>query len=110
MSHQLCETLKRLHEIRELEAMAKEATVSPSVFLSPEGHRWNERNFRRSWYRCLAKAGIRHIRFHDLRHTFVSLFVEHGTYLRYVQEQAGHSGIQVTMDTYVHLFPNRDRG
>ncbi len=53
---------------------------------------------------------MRRIRFHDLRHTFISLSIEQGAHPKYIQEQAGHSSIQVTMDTYGHLFPNRDGG
>ena len=110
MSQHLHDTLKRLKEIRQLEAMAKDAELALSVFISPEGKRWDERNLRRSWYRCLEKAEIRKIRFHDLRHSFVSLLIEHGAHPKYIQEQAGHSSIQVTMDTYGHLFPSRERG
>ena len=75
------------------------------MFLSPEGKRWDERNLRRSRYRCLGKAQLRLIRFHDLRHTLVSLLIEQGAHPKYIQEQAGHSSIQVTLDTYGHLFP-----
>jgi Phage integrase family len=53
---------------------------------------------------------LRLIRFHDLRHTFVSLLIEKGAHPKYIQEQGGHSSIQVTMDTYGHLFPSRDSG
>jgi len=66
-------------------------------------------NLRRGWYRCLEKAEIRTIRFHDLRHTLVSLLIRQGAHPKYIQEQAGHSGIQVTMDTYGHLFPSQNR-
>lgn len=53
----------------------------------------------------LAKAGIRKIRLHDLRHTFGSLLVQSGASIVYVKEQMGHSSIQVTVDTYGHLIP-----
>jgi len=53
---------------------------------------------------------MRTVRFHDLRPTFISLLIEHGAHPKYIQDQAGHSSIQVTMDTYGHLFPSRDRG
>ena len=56
------------------------------------------------------KAQLRQIRFHDVRHTFVSLLIEQGAHPKYIQEQAGHSSIQVTMDTYGHLFPSREQG
>lgn len=110
MSPQLRDTLQRLKEIRELEVMAKGAAMSAeSVFLSPEGQQWDERNLRRGWYRLLSNAGLRRVRFHDLRHTWVSLLIQKGAHAKYIQEQAGHSSIQVTMDTYGHLFPSGNR-
>ena len=110
MSRQLQEELKRLKEIREMEGMSRPSGgESPWVFLSPEGHRWDERNLRRGWYRCLERAGVREVRFHDMRHTFVSLLIKKGAHPKYIQEQAGHSSIQVTMDTYGHLFPSQNR-
>ena len=53
----------------------------------------------------LAKAGIRKIRLHDLRHTFGSLLIQNGASIVYVKEQMGHSSIQVTVDIYGHLIP-----
>jgi hypothetical protein len=107
MSRQLMAELKRRNEIRQLEAMNGKELL-PWVFLSPGGIRLDERNLRRSWYRCLEEAEIT-VRFHDLRHTFVSLLIQKGVHPKYIQEQAGHSSIQVTMDTYGHLFPNLNR-
>jgi integrase len=112
LSGQLVATFQHLKELRELEAMAKNVTLQPDawVFLSPKGYRLDERNLETAWARCLKAAGIRQIRFHDLRHTFASLLIEQGAHPKYIQEQMGHSSIQVTMDTYGHLFPNRNRG
>ena len=90
--------------------MSNGGLSQPYVFVSPEGKRWEERNLRRGWYRCVEKANIRTRRLHDLRHTLVSLLIEQGAHPKYIQEQAGHSSIQVTMDTYGHLFPSRDKG
>jgi len=59
---------------------------------------------------ALRRAGLPSIRFHDLRHTWVSLLIQTGAHAKYIQEQAGHSSIQVTMDTYGHLFPSGNRG
>jgi integrase len=78
MSSQLQSVLRRLREIRELEAMATNEDMLPWVFLSPERQRLDERNLRRGWYRCLERAGIRKVRFHDLRHSFISLLIEQG--------------------------------
>jgi integrase len=57
----------------------------------------------------LEKAELRHIRFHDLRHTFASLLIQQGESLAYVKDQMGHSSIQVTVDVYGHLVPGGNR-
>ena len=109
MSRQLQAELKQAKEICQIEAMSSGEELRPEVFLSPEGLRWDARNLRRGWYRILEHTGIREVRFHDLRHTFISLLIEQGAHPKYIQEQAGHSSIQVTMDTYGHLFPSQNR-
>ena len=52
------------------------------------------------------QAGMSNIRFHDLRHFFASMLIAQGESAKYVCDQMGHSSIQVTFDTYGHLFPN----
>ena len=54
---------------------------------------------------ALERAGLRRIRFHDLRHTFGYLLIQAGAPLPYVRDQMGHSSIQVTADVYGHLLP-----
>ena len=58
--------------------------------------------------KCLDAAGLRQVRFHDLRHTYASELAEEGAPPKYVQLQLGHSSIQVTMDIYSHLFEKRN--
>jgi hypothetical protein len=79
------------------------------VFPSPEGTILDRDNlYHRYFLPVLAKAGIRNIRLHDLRHTFGSLLIQAGASLTYVKEQMGHSSIQVTVDIYGHLIPGSD--
>jgi integrase len=47
----------------------------------------------------LRQAKLLNIRFHDLRHTCVSLLLSKNTNPKAVQELPGHSSITVTMDT-----------
>lgn len=103
MSRQLQATLKRLRELRQLEAMSEDRAPQPWVFLSPEGQRWDERNLRRGWYRCLEAAGIRQVRFHDLRYTFVSLLIRQGAHPKYIQEQ-GRPSQHPSYDGYLWAF------
>ena len=56
-----------------------------------------------------AKAGLSGMRFHDLRHFFASMLIAQGESPKYIQDQMGHSSIQVTFDTYGHLFPQSKR-
>ena len=69
-----------------------------------------EQNYIRSQFkRILQKAGLRGIRFHDVRHTFASLLLTDGVTPVYVKEQMGHSSIQMTVDIYGHLIPSSNR-
>jgi len=52
----------------------------------------------------LKRAGLPHIRFHDLRHTTASLLLQAGVNPKIVQEQLGHSSVRLTLDTYSHLM------
>ena len=60
---------------------------------------------RRVFHPALKRAGLRRIRFHDLRHTCASLLIAQGENPKYVQRQLRHSSIQITFDCYGHLFP-----
>jgi len=51
------------------------------------------------------KAGLPDIRFHNLRHFFASMLIAQGESAKYVSDQLGHASIQITFDTYGHLFP-----
>ena len=46
---------------------------------------------------------MRHIRFHDLRHTHATLLLLAGINTKIVQERLGHASIDMTLDTYSHL-------
>jgi integrase len=61
---------------------------------------------KREFWPSLKRAGLRRIRFHDLRHTFATLLIDQGESAKYIQTQLGHASIQVTMDRYGHLLPD----
>lgn len=81
------------------------------VFANQEGNPPDMHNLKhRHFHKALDKAGIRRIRFHDLRHTFASLLIANGESLAYVRDQLGHSSIALTVNTYTHLIPGTNRG
>lgn len=53
----------------------------------------------------MVAAGVRRIRFHDLRHTCASLLLAQGVPPRVVMEVLGHSQLAITMDLYSHVMP-----
>ena len=57
----------------------------------------------------MARAGIKHLTFHEMRHTFASQLVMRGVPLKGVQVLLGHSDIRMTM-RYAHLTPDHKRG
>ena len=61
---------------------------------------------RRRYYSALKAAGIAHLRFHDLRHTFGTLAVQEFA-LSDVKAYMGHADIATTM-IYVHHVPQHD--
>lgn len=57
----------------------------------------------RGFKRLLEKKGLRHIRFHDLRHSCASLLAANKVDMRRIQDWMGHSDITTTSRLYVHL-------
>jgi integrase len=53
---------------------------------------------RSGFHPALRRAKLRHIRFHDLRHTFASLLIHANVHPKRIQTLMGHSTIRITMD------------
>jgi integrase len=55
----------------------------------------------------LKAAGIkRHVRFHDLRHTFATLLALNGIAIQLIVNQLGHSGTRMAEKSYAHFPPS----
>ena len=55
-----------------------------------------------------AKAGVKPIRVHDLRHSHVSLLIDMGFSVLAIADRMGHESIDITY-RYAHLFPDKQR-
>lgn len=64
---------------------------------------------RRSFEPLLKRAGLPHIRFHDLRHTSATLLLGEGVHPKVVAEMLGHTRISTTLDLYSHVTPTMQR-
>jgi integrase len=58
---------------------------------------------KRTWKRALKNAGIRHVRFHDLRHTFNTRLMEAGVLQEVRMALMGHSPGSRVHATYTHI-------
>ena len=63
------------------------------------------RNLNRFFDELVTKAGVRRIRFHDLRHTCASLLLAQNVPARVVMEILGHSQLAMTTDLYSYVMP-----
>ncbi len=76
------------------------------VFVGDAGGFVDGSALRRRYDTALARAGLRKLRFHDLRHTFGTTMIGRAD-IRRVQEWMGHSDIQTTMK-YLHYAPREE--
>lgn len=66
---------------------------------------WLNPNYLSHHFRdFLASHGFRKIRFHDLRHTYVTLMLKADVPLKVVSSILGHSSIAITADLYTHVM------
>jgi integrase len=52
----------------------------------------------------LKKAGVKRLRFHDLRHTAASIMLNNGVDLLVASRRLGHAKPSITLDVYGHLL------
>jgi integrase len=77
------------------------------VFPAPRGGILQHTNTQVRFRKLCAKVEVK-MRWHDLRHFAVSLWIEQGFSIKEVMTFAGHASIQMTMERYGHLFPSPD--
>lgn len=76
------------------------------VFAGDAGGHLDGSALRRRYKEALCRAGLRTLRFHDLRHTFGTRMIAKAD-IRRVQEWMGHADIQTTM-RYLHYAPHAE--
>ena len=58
---------------------------------------------RKILQRVLEHAGCKQVRFHDLRHTFITTSLEHGMDVKTLSAIVGHVSASITLDVYSHI-------
>ncbi len=75
------------------------------MFTNTGGEPVHPESISQPFARIVARSGLPHIRFHDLRHTHASLLVAAGIPVKVVSERLGHAHPSFTIYTYQHLLP-----
>jgi len=77
---------------------------NPYMFPSPvTGTMYHPDAATRIHSKILKEAGIEHVRFHDLRHTFATLALQNGVDVKTLSGMLGHYSSGFTLDTYTHI-------
>jgi integrase len=93
-----------IHELKKWKLacpVSEHDLVFPSSDGNLSGHGYVVRKYFNS---ALRRSGLRHVRFHSLRHTNASMRIQAGQNIKYISVQLGHSSIRITLDIYGHLF------
>jgi integrase len=104
-------TVEVLKEHRVVQEKRRESLhlppVSPSdlIFSHYNGTPLLPQSVTQAWERLARRSGLAGVRLHDARHSHASLMLKQGIHLKVVSERLGHSGIQITADTYSHITP-----
>ena len=73
------------------------------MFVDQAGQPYHPQRYLPMFHAACERAGVPKIRLHDVRHTMATLALQAGVHPKVVQEQLGHSAINVTMDVYSHV-------
>ncbi|WP_438492238.1 tyrosine-type recombinase/integrase [Paenibacillus sp. IHBB 3054] len=96
------ELLLRIHELHALnKAVCGNSYCTDYeeyIYLDKLGQRVKPGYITQNFTRTLKKNGLRHIRYHDLRHSCASLLLANGVSMKEIQEWLGHSNYSTTAD------------
>ena len=59
--------------------------------------------------RRIKKYGLKKIRVHDFRHSHCAYLIHQGVEPLVIKERLGHADIRITLNTYGHLYPSRQK-
>ena len=89
----------------------KKTVDSEWMFPSPtdNGRPRNPSSVRKRLQLILERAGCKKVRFHDLRHTFATMALEHGMDVKTLSATIGHVSSATTLDIYSHITDTMQR-
>jgi integrase len=111
----LVNMLKKLKAIRNEETLAikdkqeKEWEDHYFIFANEFNKPIRPDSISQWWRRFTSKYKLKHIRFHELRHTSATLLINEGVHAKVISERLGHADISTTMNIYGHVLAEADQ-
>lgn len=99
----LIERKEEIEKNKELFGKSYNHKYDDYVFVDDIGDLINPDQISDRFRNLLRKHNLKHIRFHDLRHSCASLLVASKVPMKNIQEWLGHSNFNTTADVYSHL-------
>lgn len=96
---------QKVKQREEREAVNRERSESEYVFSHWDGRPFHLDTVSHTFAVPVQKAGIPHVRLHDLRHSRATLMMADGINPKIVSEPLGHSSVAFTLDIYSHVLP-----
>ena len=108
------QTVKALqrHRVAQMEEkMANRSCFDDGgyLFCDEIGRPYDPPYISRLFATTVRRAGLRVLRLHDVRHSYLSSCVEQGMGIKRVSERAGHSRVETTLNLYVHTSAESDQ-
>lgn len=103
ISEKLLETKKKQQAFKEAFGKTYINEFKDYVFVNPQGKLVRPDYVSEHFRILLNNKGLKHIRFHDLRHSCASLLLAKGIPMKAIQEWLGHSNFSTTANIYAHL-------
>jgi len=96
---------RQAHQFEEKLLLGVSCRDDDLVFARRDGWPLDPSTITHAFGQIVKRAGLPHIRFHDLRHTHATLMLKQGIHPKIVSERLGHSNISISLDTYSHVLP-----
>ena len=91
-----------------LERLCAAHPESKYIVCDSKGNCVPPERLERTFYFLLKNAKLEKSGTHSLRHTFASMLFAQKVDIKTISKHLGHANIQITIDTYVHLFEEID--
>ena len=105
----LCETLEEYKKSQEQYSLSLSTWQNLDyIFTDDIGDVMNPQTPTKQFSHFLERHGIRHLKFHCLRHTSATILLANGCDIKTVSARLGHSSIETT-NIYLHMLESVDR-